>query len=238
MMDEIEVREMMEQLMQTMREQLKYYRTYTAKVAMNLDLLGKGFVALEVVELQASDPLTYIIAKPVGSPRGFIPSKVGDPVILFFADADPQAARYISDPPLSMIESKPVQTVATLFESAMVGSSIKCDEIAGFTIESKSPAGLIASPEPVVLGNKAKALYDFIMDILMDIYTRMAKIDQDIVAHNHSSPVGPTSSTLPPVTVKRTVDEQQIGVKKGELTAKKSQYAIIGQLLSPTNKVN
>jgi len=227
-------------LFDTVKEKLKYYRTYTAEVKAVSDMDMKGKIGLECLELLAKTPETYIWALPVGNPRMFGAPKIGDLVTLFFKDADPSEARFLSDAPAEIVSATSIQDIYTIIECATNGSSLKCDDKSGgFTIESKSQASGNIAVEAMVLGQKLKELIDYILDqYIKDIYIRLEKIDTDIANHLHISPVGQTSPTIAPEMVNRQKDKAEIGAKKSDIASKKSNYAQPGNLLSKVNKNN
>lgn len=240
MVDESEFGLFLDVLVDKIKDQLKYYRTYSAKVKIVADVMSEGRVALECQELLAKDPLSYIWALPVGNPRSFLQPKVDDNVILFFKDADVNQPKYLSEIQSDMIETMPLQNKYILMQAATFGSSLMCDDAAGgFTIESKSPAGSAAAIEKMVLGEKLKSLIDYILDsYIKDIYERLEKLDDDLMKHKHTAPTGPTSPALPPTPTNRAADKSAIAGKKANISAKKSEYAVPGNLLSIVNKNN
>lgn len=231
----------LDELIELVRDKFKYWRTYTATVKLNADAIDrKGQVALECLELLAKDQASYIWAKPVGAQRNYVPPKVGDLVILFFKDTDPDQPRFIADLNDDYIESMPMQNKATLVEMPTNGSKIEVDDLSGgFTVESKSPMGQSASPEKMALGEKMKDLFDYILDkYVNDLYEHVDTLYTMMASHTHTSPVGPTSSCMPPVSSEAPVKKGLVATKKADIPAKKAGYSPPGQLLSPTNKCN
>lgn len=240
-MDQREFEQFLDQLMYTIKDKFKYWRTYSATVKMVTDIFQmKGLVGVECLELLAKDPLSYIWARPVGSFRGYAPPKEGDQVILFFKDTNPESPRIIADIPEGMAAMMPIQMKYTLVETAQDGSYINVEEFKGFTIESKSVLGAIAPIEKMVLGEKLKSLLDSIFDdYITDIYDKIDKVAGEMLVHMHTGNMGVNTPLAPGGTqVIMGQVRGEIGAKKGEIKAKKALYGQDGQLLSPANKNN
>lgn len=241
MMDQSEFNVFIELLREWIKNQFKYWKTYSATVKDGKDsITKKGGVFLECLDLLAKDKESYILAYPVGNPRSFVLPKVGDSVVLFFKDGDSEQARYMSEIPESFIKEAEEQEIYTIFDSPLNSSQIVFNEKEGFTIESKSDKGGDA-PEPTVLGTKLKELLDKIFDdYFKDIYTHIDTVAGEVTTHMHptSSPGAPTGPPNPPTSILLQKLKGDIGAKKGGLGQVKSGYGEAGKLLSKVNKIN
>lgn len=222
-----------------MDERFRYHKFYYGEVQLAADLFLAGHVMVQCDQLGCTLPYEWLRVQPIGGPRSAIFPKRGDKGLIFFQDADPEWPKFLPLPPKDMVAKLPIQKKYTLLKTAVMGSSIDVDElIGGFTIESKSPLGMVASVEPTVLGTKLKELWDWQMDFNKVILQLLNSILGHVMEHIHQSPVGPTSPAMPPVVAKIAADKVKVSSEQVKVTAKKAAYMIPGQLLSPSNKMN
>ena len=230
---------LIDNLTQKILYDIRYYKFYYSEVKLAADLEFKGHVMVACDQLGATKPFEWIRAMPVSGGRSYIAPKRGDKGMLFFQDADALQARFLAFPQSSFLDKLPTQKKSTLVETPTMGSKIDVDElVGGFTIHSKSPLGSISSPEPTVLGDKLKDLWDFQMEMNNTILTMLNTILGYMMTHIHGTGVGPSSPAMPPTPVNVAKDKVKVSAEQVKITAKKSQYAIPGQLLSPSNKMN
>jgi hypothetical protein len=238
-MDQREFRIFLDRMLELVDERVRYQKWYFAKVKLAGDLLLKGYVMLECEFLGAKKPYEWIRAQPITGQRGYIQPKEGDMGMLFFMNGDKEYPKFMAMPDKSLIEPLPKQKKFTLVETPLMGSKLTVDElVGGFIIQSKSPLGLISQVEPMVLGNKLKSMWDFQMDMNEQMLTLIENMQMAMMTHIHQSPIGPTSTPLPPTPAKVAIDKGIAGVKKALLKVKKAFYNIPGNLLSSSNKNN
>lgn len=218
---------------------MRFYKFYYAEVKLAADIEFEGHVMVSCEQLAATKPFEWVRAMPISGGRGYIAPKRGDKGMLFFQNADPLEARFIAFPQFNLMEKLPTQKKSTLIETPTMKSKIDVDElVGGFTIHSKSPLGSISSPEPTVLGEKLKDLWDFQMEMNNTMLGLINSILGYMMTHIHGTGVGPSSPAMAPTPVNVSKDKVKVSSEQVKITAKRSQYSIPGQLLSPSNKMN
>jgi hypothetical protein len=238
MIEDLDLNDFLDELVAMIEDRFKFNKFYYAEVKLNADPIeNRGGVFVECVDLNAIDPLSYIRADVIQSPRAGVFPAIGDTGYLFFVNANPDQAKFLPGEG-TLFEATPLQTTHTVVESPTVNTTIQVDELTGVTIESKSPAGLISSPEPMVLGDKLVSLMNDTMSFLKKIIDNL-EISYDIAGnHKHMSPMGPTSPALPPEGVQAFQKKSEMVPFKAEVQTTEANYVVPGQLLSPSNKNN
>jgi hypothetical protein len=230
---------LVDNILELVEQRLVYYKTYYCEVALPASIFLNGDVMVKCEVLGAVKPYEWIQAQPLTGIRSAVFPKKGDKGILLFMNADLDSPKFLGLPPESMIEKLPTQKKHTLIETPVMKSMLSVDElVGGFLIQSKSPLGSISSPEPTVLGEKLKDLWDFQMEMNNTILKLLDTILGYMMTHIHGTGVGPSSPAMPPIPVNVAKDKVKVSAEQVKITAKKSQYAIPGQLLSPSNKMN
>lgn len=231
--------EYIEQLMEAIHEDFHYYKSYHAKVAINLDPLKlSGGVLLEVPEIGAIDALSFIRAEVMQAPRSASWPAIDDTGIVFFVNADCDQARFIPDAPEAMIEPLPLQKLYTIVETSLSKSSITVDELlGGFTINSLSPIGLISVPEPTVLGDGLAVFVAEIYEEVKLIRDELKKLFDMVGTHTHIGMI-PTSPPLPPVAIEAPLGAIAQSLRKIVLDANEAFLDVPGFLYSTSNLMN
>jgi len=240
MFDELDLNQFFSELLVTIDDRLKYNKFYFAEVKLNADPVeNRGGVFVECLDLNAINPISYIRADVIQSSRAGVYPAVGDTGYLFFVNANPDQAKFLPGEG-ALFEGNPLQTKHILVKSPTVESFLQVDEVAGFIMESKSPAGAVAAVEPMVLGDKLVKILDNVMTFFETIVGDLDSIYGLAGSHFHNStaPGTPTTPTMPPEKVQLFAGKNALEGIKAEIKALKAEYVTPGKLLSPSNKAN